>query len=75
LLSKPQRAGSLSSYLFELSHLEMSILGLYLLRGSVLVSFAFTVGVASTLVVISYGDKLLRGAALAALDARRRNDP
>jgi len=71
-LSKPQRPGSLSSYLFELGHLEMSILGLYLLRGSVLVSFAFTSGVASTLVLIAYGDKLLRGTALAALGARSR---
>jgi oligosaccharide repeat unit polymerase len=64
-LSKPQKPGSTSSYLFELSHLEMSILGLYLLRGSVLVSFGYTVGVGSTLVMIAYGDKLLRGFALA----------
>lgn len=65
LLSRPQRPGSTASYLYELGHLEMSILALYLLRGSVLVSFAFTVGVASTLVTIAYGDKLLRGISLA----------
>jgi oligosaccharide repeat unit polymerase len=63
-LSKPQRPGSTKSYLFELAHLEMSILGLYLLRGTVLVSFGYTVGVASTLVAINYGDKLLRGVML-----------
>jgi oligosaccharide repeat unit polymerase len=69
-LSRPQKPGSTSSYLFELSHLEMSILGLYLLRGSVLVSFGYTVGVGSTLIMISYGDKLLRGIARAALRGR-----
>jgi len=73
-LSKPQRPGSLSAYLFEMSHLEISILGLYLLRGSVLTSFAFTVGVASTLVAISYGDRLLRGMSLAALRGLRSKD-
>jgi oligosaccharide repeat unit polymerase len=64
-LSRPQRPGSTNSYLFELAHLEMSLLGLYLLRGSVLVSFGYTVGVGSTLVMIAYGDKFLRGFALA----------
>jgi len=63
--SKPKRPGSTASYLFALGQMEMSILGLYLLRGSVLVSFAFTVGVASTLVAISFGDKLIRGISLA----------
>lgn len=66
-LSRPQKPGSVRSYLYELAHLEMSILGLYLLRGSVLVSFGFTMGVASTLVFIAYMDKLLRGAMLARL--------
>lgn len=66
-LSTPQRPGSTNSYLWEMAHLEMAILGLYLLRGSVLVSFGFTVGVGSTLVMIAYGDKFLRGIARAAL--------
>jgi oligosaccharide repeat unit polymerase len=64
-LSKPHKPGSMASYLYSLGQLEMSILGLYLLRGSVLVSFAFTVGVASTLAAIAIGNKVLKGLCLA----------
>lgn len=74
-LSRPQRPGSTNSYLFELAHLEMAILGLYLLRGSVLVSFGYTVGVGSTLVMISYGEKFLRGFALAERTWAERRSP
>jgi hypothetical protein len=38
----------------------------------VLVSFAFTMGVASTLVLIAYGNKLLKGMALTALGTPSR---
>ncbi len=75
-LSRPQRPGSVSSYLYELAHLEMAILGLYLLRGTVLVSFGYTVGVGSTLIAISYADKFFRGFALAERSwAERRSTP
>jgi len=75
-LSRPQRPGSINSYLFELAHLEMSLLGLYLLRGSVLVSFGYSVGVGSTLVMIAYGAKLLHGFALDEKSwAERRSAP
>jgi oligosaccharide repeat unit polymerase len=73
-LSRPQRPGSVKSYLYELAHLEIAILGLYLLRGSVLVSFGYTVGVGSTLIAIAYGDEFLRGIALGALPARKARD-
>jgi hypothetical protein len=51
----------------------MAILGVYLLLGSVLVSFGYTVGVGSTLIMISYGEKFLRGFALAESWAERRS--
>jgi len=60
-LSKPREAGSLSAYLVPVAHLELSILGIYLLRGSLLSSFAFTVGVASTFAVLGFFNAVLRG--------------
>lgn len=62
--ARPRKPGSIASYLFAVAQFEMSILCLYLLRGSVLVSFAFTVGVGSTLIAVNYGDKVLRGLCL-----------
>ena len=60
-LSKPRECGSLFSYLAPIAHLELSILGIYLLRGSFLSSFAFTVGVASTFAVLGFFNAVLRG--------------
>jgi oligosaccharide repeat unit polymerase len=60
-LSQRKERGSLQSYIFAIAHLELSILGLYLLRGSVLSSFAYTVGVASTLGLMSISERCIRG--------------
>jgi oligosaccharide repeat unit polymerase len=60
-LSKPKRSGSVASYIFTIGHMELSILGLYLVRGSVLSSFAYTVGLSSTLVGVNFADRLFRG--------------
>jgi len=59
-LSQKKEPGSVASYVFAISHLELSIMGLYLIRGSVLSSFAYTVGLGSTLVVIRTADRLMR---------------
>jgi oligosaccharide repeat unit polymerase len=59
-LSQRTEDGSIASYVFAISHLELSILGLYLIRGSVLSSFAYTVGLGSTLMVIRAVERLMR---------------
>ena len=64
LLSKRQQPGSITSYVFAISHVELSVLGLYLIRGSVLSSFAYTVGVGATLVTINVVERCIRGACL-----------
>jgi hypothetical protein len=69
-LCRPREAGSLSAYLVPIAHLECSILGIYLLRGSFLSSFAFTVGVASTFAVLGFFNGVLRG-----LQNRRFRNP
>jgi oligosaccharide repeat unit polymerase len=64
LLSSRQEPGSIASYVFAISHFELSVLGLYLIRGSVLSSFAYTVGVGTTLVSINFADRCIRGLCL-----------
>lgn len=59
-LARRKQGGTVASYVFAIGHLELSILGLYLVRGSVLSSFAYTMGLGSTLVVISAVDRLMR---------------
>ena len=61
VLSKRQEPGSVASYVFAISHFELSVLGLYLIRGSVLSSFAYTVGVGATLASIYFGERCIRG--------------
>jgi oligosaccharide repeat unit polymerase len=60
LFSRQHPPGSVASYVFAIGHLELSILGLYLIRGSVLSSFAYTVGLASTLFIIRAVERLMR---------------
>jgi oligosaccharide repeat unit polymerase len=59
--SQRKLEGSIGSYVYALGHFELSVLGLYLIRGSVLSSFAYTVGLASTLVTIRVGERIIRG--------------
>jgi len=59
-LSQRKEEGSIASYVFAISQLELSIMGLYLIRGSVLSSFAYTVGLSSTLVMIRTIERLMR---------------
>jgi oligosaccharide repeat unit polymerase len=61
ILSRRQEPGSIASYVFAISHFELSVLGLYLIRGSVLSSFAYTVGVGATLATIYFGERCIRG--------------
>lgn len=60
-LTKSQTAGGLNRHVFLIAQFELSILGIYLLRGAFLSSLAFTMGVASTLVLIAVGNRLLAG--------------
>jgi oligosaccharide repeat unit polymerase len=60
-LAKPKEEGSIASYIFYIAHLELSILALFLLRGSVIATFAYTVGLGSTLVIISTVERSVRG--------------
>jgi oligosaccharide repeat unit polymerase len=59
-LSRRKQEGSVASYVFAIGHLELSILGLYLIRGSVLSSFAYTAGLGSTLMVIRTVERMMR---------------
>jgi oligosaccharide repeat unit polymerase len=59
-LTKPRSSDSLTPYLFAMAHLELSILSIYLLRGNFLSGFAFTMGVALTLLVIVLSIRVLR---------------
>jgi oligosaccharide repeat unit polymerase len=59
--SRRKLEGSIGSYVYALGHFELSVLGLYLIRGSVLSSFAYTVGLASTLMTIRVGERIIRG--------------
>lgn len=61
LLSKPKPPGSLASYIFALARMELSISGLLLLRGNVLSSFGYTVGIGLTLMFILMADRSIRG--------------
>ena len=60
-LAKSQAVEGLNRYVFLIAQFELSILGIYLLRGAFLSSFAFTMGVASTLVLIAVFNKFLIG--------------
>jgi hypothetical protein len=60
LLSKPRQPGTVGSYVYAIAHLELSVMGLYLIRGNVLSSFAYTVGLGSTLVGIRVTERLIR---------------
>jgi oligosaccharide repeat unit polymerase len=59
-LSRKRRPGSLSAYICVIAHQEVAILGIYLLRGSFLGSFSYTVGVASTFAVLAALNGVLR---------------
>jgi len=61
LLSKPKPPGSIASYIFAIARFELSISGLLLLRGNVLSSFGYTVGIGVTLMFIYVGDRAIRG--------------
>ena len=61
--------GTIGRYVYVVSHFELSVLGLYLVRGSVLSSFAYTIGLASTLLTIRIAERVLRGLALGARSA------
>jgi hypothetical protein len=50
-----------ASYIFALARLELSISGLLLLRGNVLSSFGYTVGIGVTLMLIYIADRSIRG--------------
>jgi len=73
IFALPQKPGSLSAYVFAIAHLELSILGIYLLRGNFLSSLSFTVGVAFTFVIILIGNDALRS--FEKLSARPRPAP
>ena len=60
-LSKPKGEGSIASYISAIARLELSIMGLFLLRGSVLASFAYTVGIGASLAFISTVERSIRG--------------
>lgn len=70
LLSTPTQ-DPLSQRIVTLGHLELSILGIYLLRGSLMSTFAFTTGVAVSLVVLWKANHLVARIA----GARRTSDP
>jgi oligosaccharide repeat unit polymerase len=59
-LARKRRPGSLDSYMYVIAHQEMAVLGIYLLRGSFLGSFSYTVGVASTFAVLAVLNGVLR---------------
>lgn len=59
--SRPRAPGSVSAYVFAAAHMELAILGIYLLRGNFLSSFSFTVGVASTLMLLVWVNGIIRG--------------
>jgi oligosaccharide repeat unit polymerase len=61
LLSRIKAAGSIASYIFAIARFELSISGLLLLRGNVLSSFGYTVGVGVTLMMIYVADRSIRG--------------
>jgi oligosaccharide repeat unit polymerase len=52
VFSERRDPSSFRSYVFTIAHQELAILGIYLLRGSLLGSFSFTMGVASTFFVL-----------------------
>lgn len=49
---EPRRPGSTTGMIGSIAQQELSILGLYLLRGNFLSSFSFTMGVASSFVIL-----------------------
>ena len=61
LFSKPKEEGSIASYISAIGRIELSILGLFLLRGSVLATFAYTVGLGATLIFMSIVERVVRG--------------
>lgn len=63
--------GSLSSYILAIGHLELAILGIYLLRGNFLSTFAFTVSLAFTLILLSLMSRALRGVSITMAQALR----
>jgi oligosaccharide repeat unit polymerase len=64
VLTKPRTPGTVASYVAAISHFELSVLGLYLIRGSVLSSFAYTVGVGAALFTINFAESCIRGLCL-----------
>jgi len=60
-LSKPQEPGSLVGYIFAIGQLELAILSIYLLRGNVLSTLAFTSCVAFSLILLLMINGALRG--------------
>jgi len=71
-LSQRKEPGSVASYIFAISHIELSVLGLYLIRGSVLSSFAYTVGVGASLVSINLAERCIRGLCLKRISGSAR---
>ena len=61
LFSKTKEEGSIASYISAIGRIELSILGLFLLRGSVLATFAYTVGLGATLIFMSIVERVVRG--------------
>jgi hypothetical protein len=61
LFSKTKEEGSIGSYISAIGRIELSILGLFLLRGSVLATFAYTVGLGATLIFMSIVERVVRG--------------
>jgi hypothetical protein len=58
LLSRP-RDDSVSAQIVAFGHLEVSILGIYLLRGALMSTFAYTTGVAVSLILLWKANRVL----------------